>query len=134
MTNNKTEYPYCRRCNKTRDNPDEWAKFTTRGEPRKAACCGKCGQMLAWGPVSRTKYGKINLPQNIEKNKDTKIDIKENMHLWKQFLWGKFKLICPGCGNNKKMEDTKKCVDCTRQDRTIKNRILKEKEKWNKLK
>lgn len=129
MVNNKTEYPYCRRCNKTRNDPSKWPKLTANGQPRKAACCGQCGQMLSWGP-QRIRTGKSNVPQTVPRYKNTRLDITENMSEWKEFLWGKFKLICPGCGNNKKMEDTKKCVDCTRQDRTIKNRILKEKEKW----
>lgn len=87
MANNKTEYPYCRRCNKTRDNPTEWAKFTTRGKPRRSTCCGKCGQMLAWGPrASDIRIRTSNIPDNIDRNKGTKDDIKDNEEKLKQII------------------------------------------------
>ena len=86
MVNTKIVYPYCRHCNKTRDDPNKWAKLTTNGKPRKSASCGQCGQMLAWGPASRASYRNLKTLQNIDKNKDTKTDIKENMELWKDKL------------------------------------------------
>ena len=87
MVNKKTEYPYCRRCNETRSDPKKWAKFTTRGLPRKVPSCGKCGQMLAWGPrASDIRIRTSNVPDNIERDKDTKTDIRDNAEKLKQIL------------------------------------------------
>lgn len=115
MPNKKTEFPYCRRCSKTRDNPDEWAKFTTKGEPRKAACCGECGQMLAWGPRTNDYRPRTNnYPNNITTNVDTKKDIKNHIDDWKKFV--QVRGAKGGRGS------------------PIYERILKERKKWEQLK
>ena len=120
MANKRVVYPYCRRCRKTRSNPDEWAKLTSAGKSRKSTCCGTCGQMLAWGPSGKGVGAKGNVPQTVARFKDTSTDIKDNVESWKKFLgssYAKIKLICSRCGKqNTNKTLGKECQKCSKDE------------------
>ena len=81
------KFPYCRWCNKTRDNPDEWRTKTTTGEDRRYAACGDCGRVLAWN-IRKTqhKIRRTSVPNNVEKSKPVSLDVTENIGAWKDFM------------------------------------------------
>ena len=86
----KLKFPYCRRCLKTRDNPDKWAKIRIdsngKKHERKRAACGTCGQILAWNVQKNpNKIIRTSVPDNIKQSRMTKSDIKDNLEFWKQF-------------------------------------------------
>lgn len=116
MPNKKTEFPYCRRCNKTRNDSSKWPKLTANGQLRKAPCCGVCGQMLAWGPKGSKYKSRINnyTLNNVATNLDIKTDIKNHIDDWKKFVQTR------GAKGGK--------------GSPIHDRILKERKKWDQLK
>jgi|AP45_3_1055517.scaffolds.fasta_scaffold187158_2 hypothetical protein len=84
---NKKEFPYCRRCQKSRLDPETWAKTTIKGTPRKLSCCGECGHVLAWHiRKAQNKIKRTSVPNNVKQNLMTSKDIKNNMAHWKKWL------------------------------------------------
>ena len=86
MGRKRTKFPYCRVCNKTRNNPDEWATKTVIGKDRKYPACGECGRVLSWNiRKTQNKIKRTTIPNNVEQNLMTKTDIKDNLDFWNQF-------------------------------------------------